>query len=421
MLGLFFLTTDEEERKVIGEGRSFASVAEAIMAFDARELSLQAKVDIPLSRSVPSRRVAGPPPVAEEGEPEWQTGDSFRLHTTLGRALFNELLPEDYPFVDYSVGKKQLSEIVNDLAERYPKVIVAANARQPEGGRLPLGRPRSVRHRGHLRRRGPRGKKEIVKGYEAQDEKVQKQYRARSDHQGRAHAGAHRDLDQGDQRGRRGDERDTSPRRTPIFMMVDSGARGNMMQMRQIAGMRGLVSNAKNETIPRPIKASFREGLSVLEYFISTHGARKGLADTALRTADSGYLTRRLVDRLPGRDHPRGGLRHRPWPQAWRSRSAARTACCARPTTSRRRCTPACWPRTSSSTARSSRRPNVDLGDVLIDQLVAHGVETVKTRSVLTCESAVGTCAYCYGRLAGDRQAGGHRRGGGHHRRPVDR
>src|SRR5438094_4141026 len=86
------------------------------------------------------------------------------------------------------------------------------------------------------------------------------------------------------------------PKTNPIFMMVDSGARGNMMQMRQIAGMRGLVSNAKNETIPRPIKASFREGLSVLEYFISTHGARKGLADTALRTADSGYLTRRLVD-----------------------------------------------------------------------------------------------------------------------------
>ena len=86
------------------------------------------------------------------------------------------------------------------------------------------------------------------------------------------------------------------PRENPIFMMVDSGARGNMMQMRQIAGMRGLVSNAKNETIARPIKASFREGLTVLEYFISTHGARKGLADTALRTADSGYLTRRLVD-----------------------------------------------------------------------------------------------------------------------------
>ena len=82
----------------------------------------------------------------------------------------------------------------------------------------------------------------------------------------------------------------------PIDMMVGSGARGNVMQVRQIAGMRGLVANPRGEIIPRPIKSNFREGLSVLEYFISTHGARKGLADTALRTADSGYLTRRLVD-----------------------------------------------------------------------------------------------------------------------------
>src|SRR5207245_11197524 len=82
----------------------------------------------------------------------------------------------------------------------------------------------------------------------------------------------------------------------PIYMIANSGARGNIMQIRQLAGMRGLVANPKGEIIPRPIKANFREGMSVLEYFISTHGARKGLADTALRTADSGYLTRRLVD-----------------------------------------------------------------------------------------------------------------------------
>jgi DNA-directed RNA polymerase subunit beta' len=89
---------------------------------------------------------------------------------------------------------------------------------------------------------------------------------------------------------------DNFPITNPVHMMVDSGARGNYMQVRQIAGMRGLVANPKGEIIPRPIKSNFREGLSVLEYFISTHGARKGLADTALRTADSGYLTRRLVD-----------------------------------------------------------------------------------------------------------------------------
>src|SRR5258707_7524717 len=86
------------------------------------------------------------------------------------------------------------------------------------------------------------------------------------------------------------------PATNPIWMMINSGARGNPLQLRQIAGMRGLVSNPKGETIPRPIKSNFREGLSVVEYFIATHGARKGLADTALRTADSGYLTRRLVD-----------------------------------------------------------------------------------------------------------------------------
>ena len=141
----------------------------------------------------------------------------------------------------------------------------------------------------------PEAKKAIVKGYEAQDEKVQKQYERglitkeeRTQELIAIWTKATNEVAEA--------MNANFPKTNPIFMMVDSGARGNMMQMRQIAGMRGLVSNAKNETIPRPIKASFREGLSVLEYFISTHGARKGLADTALRTADSGYLTRRLVD-----------------------------------------------------------------------------------------------------------------------------
>ena len=101
------------------------------------------------------------------------------------------------------------------------------------------------------------------------------------------------------------------PETNPVHMMVDSGARGNYMQVRQIAGMRGLVANPKGEIIPRPIKSNFREGLSVCEYFISTHGARKGLADTALRTADSGYLTTPSRGRVSGRHRSRGGLRHR--------------------------------------------------------------------------------------------------------------
>lgn len=322
-------------------------------------------------------------------------GDTFRLRTTLGRALFNELLPEDYPFVDYSVGKKQLGEIVNDLAERYPKVIVAATLDNLKAAGFYWG-TRSGVTVAISDIVVPEAKKEIVKGYEAQDEKVQKQYE--------------RGLITKDERTQEliaiwtkatnevAEAMNANfPKTNPIFMMVDSGARGNMMQMRQIAGMRGLVSNAKNETIPRPIKASFREGLSVLEYFISTHGARKGLADTALRTADSGYLTRRLVDvsqdviiREEDCGTDRGlklAIAERDEAGVLRKTENVETSVYAR-----------ALAEDITIDGRVLAPANTDLGDVLIDELVRHGVEEVKTRSVLTCESAVGTCAMCYGR-----------------------
>ncbi|MGW0708751.1 DNA-directed RNA polymerase subunit beta' [Streptomyces sp. NPDC002643] len=393
VLGLFFLTTDGEMRDVKGEDRSFSSVAEAIMAFDAGELSLQSRVDIrfPVG-TIPPR--GWTPPAREEGEPEWQQGDTFTLKTTLGRALFNELLPEDYPFVDYEVGKKQLSEIVNDLAERYPKVIVAATLDNLKASGF-FWATRSGVTVAISDVVVPEAKREIVKGYEAQDEKVQKQYE--------------RGLITKDERTQEliaiwtkatnevaEAMNDNFPKTNPIFMMVNSGARGNMMQMRQIAGMRGLVSNAKNETIPRPIKASFREGLSVLEYFISTHGARKGLADTALRTADSGYLTRRLVDvsqdviiREEDCGTDRGlklhiaelvdGVLHKA--------ENVETSVYAR-----------CLAEDIVVDGKVLAPAGTDLGDVLIDELILQGVAEVKTRSVLTCESAVGTCAMCYGR-----------------------
>ncbi|NLU72452.1 DNA-directed RNA polymerase subunit beta' [Streptomyces sp. HNM0575] len=394
VLGLFFLTTTEEQRETIGDGRSFNSTAEAIMAFDAGELSLQAEVDIrfPIGSVPPADWT---PPLPEQGEPEWQPGDGFRLRTTLGRALFNELLPEEYPYVEYSVGKKELSQIVNDLAERYPKVTVAAALD-------------NLKSAGYFwaTRSGvtiaisdvvvPDAKPEIIAGYEAQDEKVQKQYERglitkdeRTQELIAIWTKATNEVSEA--------MSDNFPKTNPIFMMVDSGARGNMMQMRQIAGMRGLVSNAKNETIPRPIKASFREGLSVLEYFISTHGARKGLADTALRTADSGYLTRRLVDVSQDviiREEDCGtdrGLKleiaARGADDVLRKAADVETSVYAR-----------CLAEDIVVDGKVLAPAGTDLGDVLIDELVRHGVETVKTRSVLTCESAVGTCAMCYGR-----------------------
>ncbi|MGB7450073.1 MAG: DNA-directed RNA polymerase subunit beta', partial [Ornithinimicrobium sp.] len=190
---------------------------------------------------------------------------------------------------------------------------------------------------------------------------------------------------------------DTMPHTNTIYRMVTSGARGNWFQLRQIAGMRGLMANPKGEIIPRPIKSNFREGLSVLEFFISTHGARKGLADTALRTADSGYLTRRLVDVSQDviiREDDCGTERGFVMPIAVRNEDGSLREHDDVET--------AVYARTLAQPVEYEgavlAEAGIDLGDVVIDALVATGVESVKVRSVLTCESLVGTCAKCYGR-----------------------
>ena len=180
--------------------------------------------------------------------------------------------------------------------------------------------------------------------------------------------------------------------------MVTSGARGNWLQVRNIAGMRGLVNNPKGEIIPRPIISSYREGLSVAEYFIATHGARKGLADTALRTADSGYLTRRLVDVSQDviiREDDCGTTKGLDLTIAT---TDAAGSLVRDPNVEN-----AVYARSLAADAVDAKGEVVaeageDVGDVLIDKLLAAGVETIKVRSVLTCESAVGVCAKCYGR-----------------------
>jgi DNA-directed RNA polymerase subunit beta' len=180
--------------------------------------------------------------------------------------------------------------------------------------------------------------------------------------------------------------------------MVTSGARGNWLQVRNIAGMRGLVNNPKGEIIPRPIISSYREGLSVAEYFIATHGARKGLADTALRTADSGYLTRRLVDVSQDviiREDDCGTTKGLDLPIAIEGADGTWTK---DPNVEN-----SVFARSLAADAVDAKGTVVaeagdDVGDVLIDKLVAAGVNIIKVRSVLTCESAVGVCAACYGR-----------------------
>ena len=189
------------------------------------------------------------------------------------------------------------------------------------------------------------------------------------------------------------------PKENPVWMMVHSGARGNMMQVRQIAGMRGLVANPKGEIIPRPIKANFREGLTVLEYFISTHGARKGLADTALRTADSGYLTRRLVDVSQDviiREEDCGTERGVKMRIGSVNSEGVLVKDTHVETSVYARSLAADVEQDGVGRARAAAPTS---GDVNIARLIDAGVEQeIKVRCVLTCDSKVGTCAACYGR-----------------------
>ncbi|HWH25072.1 MAG TPA: DNA-directed RNA polymerase subunit beta' [Pseudolysinimonas sp.] len=384
IIGLHHLTTLKEG--ATGEGRAFSSVAEAILAKDQGSLDLNAQVRIRLSGLY----------LAEADKPEgFEQGGTHLLTTTLGRALFNETLPVDYPYVEAVADKSKISSIVNDLAERYPKVEVAsALDRIKDAGFYWATRSGVTVALSDVLT--PKNKAEIIGRHEKAAAKVQGEFdKGLLDDASRRRelidiwTEATNEVAKAMQ--------DAFPIDNNIFRMVSSGARGNWLQVRNISGMRGLVSNPKGETIPRPIISSYREGLSVAEYFIATHGARKGLADTALRTADSGYLTRRLVDVSQDviiREDDCGtskGLelriaalvdgalvRDENVENSVYARSLAEDALDAKGTV--------------------IASAGDDAGDVTIAKLLEAGIETVKVRSVLTCESAVGVCAACYGR-----------------------
>jgi DNA-directed RNA polymerase subunit beta' len=384
IIGLFHLTAPKTG--VAGEGRVFSSVSEAIMAYDSRELDVNATVRIRLDGVVPSPEITVPE--------DFESGGTTVVETTLGRALFNETLPPDYPFVNDQVDKKRLSTIVNDLAERYPKVQVAATL----DGLKEAGFHWATRSGLTISIADvvtPPGKAAILETYEGKAEKVQQQFELGliTDDERRqelieiwtqATNEVAKELEE------------SLPDTNSVYRMVTSGARGNWMQVRQIAGMRGLVANPKGEIIPRPVKSNFREGFSVLEYFISSHGARKGLADTALRTADSGYLTRRLVDVSQDvivREDDCGTERGLTLAIAEQTAGGVRRD---------ENVETSVYSRTLAADVERDGQvlatAGADVGDVLIDALLAAGVTEIKVRSVLTCESKVGTCARCYGR-----------------------
>ena len=284
IIGLYYVTAAREG--FLGEGRSFIDFDDAMNCYNARaDLDLQAKIWVRLSKDM---QIA-----TAYNEFEERTAGE-RIETTIGRILFNDVLPDDYPYLNYEMNKKEIGRLVEDCCSRYALSDMPA---------ILDGLKDAGFH--YATRAGvtvsvydatvPPNKEEILAKYDAKVAIIDENYEM--------------GLMSADERHRQvvdiwntaneevGDAMaDNFDKFNPIYMMAFSGARGNIKQIRQLAGMRGLMSDPKGEIIDRPIKANFREGLSVLEYFISTHGARKGLADTALRTADSGYLTRRLVD-----------------------------------------------------------------------------------------------------------------------------
>ncbi|MDI6800208.1 MAG: DNA-directed RNA polymerase subunit beta' [Actinomycetota bacterium] len=266
VLGCFYLTASRDGCP--GEGMVFSSPEEAVLAYHSGDADLQAKIKVRMDGEI--------------------------KETTTGRIIFNEVLPIDYPYINYEVNKKQLTDIVADCVDKYDRAKVAeildSLKRLGFDYSTKAGLTISVDDI-----EVPPNKQDLLDIPEEAVEKVERQYRRGLITNEERHqkvvdiwTKATEDVSQAME--------ENFDKFNPIYMMAQSGARGNLKQIRQLAGMRGLVANPKGDIIDRPIKANFREGLTVLEYFISTHGARKGLADTALRTADSGYLTRRLVD-----------------------------------------------------------------------------------------------------------------------------
>ncbi|MBE3591278.1 MAG: DNA-directed RNA polymerase subunit beta' [Firmicutes bacterium] len=367
VMGAYYLTMEKDGVK--GEGSVFASPEEAILAYDTGAVALHAKVQVRLEPEKP------------------------RVETTVGRVIFNESLPKELRFINKVVDRKELGRIVADCY----RLLGAAGTVKMLDGIKELGFHYATRAGvsiGVTDLDVDIDKAEILQKAEAQVEQIETQYRrgllTAQERYDRVVAIWNQAKDELQQR-----LVEALDRFNPVYMMATSGARGNMAQITQLAGMRGLMVDPSGRTIELPVKASFREGLTVLEYFTSTHGARKGLADTALRTADSGYLTRRLVDVAQDvivREEDCGttsGVKVRAITDGMEEIESLRDRIVGRVALH-----DIADPRTGEVIVR---------GDEMIDETAAEriveaGITEVEIRSVLACRSRYGVCAKCYGR-----------------------
>ncbi|MEK9838844.1 MAG: DNA-directed RNA polymerase subunit beta', partial [Ilumatobacter sp.] len=384
VIGAFYLT--EQVDGATGEGSVYRHLWQAVAAEEQGLLDVHASITI-RSESF----------LVDGDAREW-------VPTTLGRALFEEALPagfgSQFGHVTSTLRKRELGEIVEILSDNYTnaEVSTALDAIKNLSYRFASQSGLTVSIDDV---KTPASKKQLLDEFEQQADKVEQQFRRGIITDGERRQQEVRIWTDATTKVTAEMEKEFKAQRfNPIDMMVGSGARGNMTQMRQIAAMRGLVANPRGDMIPRPIKSNFREGLETLEYFIATPGARKGLVDTALRTADSGYLTRRLVDvaqELIVREDDCGtnlGI----WVEGVvadtaNSRSYLETKLFGRALLNDVELSAAL------PDGRKVLERNTIVGDVEMAALRDDaGVDRVRVRSVLTCDAELGICALCYGR-----------------------
>jgi len=366
VLGIYYLTKMRDGEK--GEGVIFSNKAEALVAFGDDQVGVHAKCKL-------------------------RTKDNEIVDTSIGRILFNDILPEGFKFINETLNKSRISKIISEIHLIYGhnEIIHLLDRMKALGFREATRAGISV---GIDDMRIPDAKIGLLEGAQKDVSGIEEQYQNGLITDGERY---NKIIDIWTHITDRVsdslfDELDSF---NPIFMMADSGARGSKQQIRQLAGMRGLMAKPSGEIIESPITANFREGLTVLEYFISTHGARKGLADTALKTADSGYLTRRLVDVSQDViiNEPDCGTLNGIFVEPvyegeeivvpLKERIVGRTAL--------------------------DNVVNIVSDDVIVgaseliteetsDNIEEAGIEKIRIRSVLTCETKQGVCAKCYGR-----------------------
>ena len=398
VLGLYYATRARVNGK--GEGMFFANVSEVQRAYDNQEVELQTRITARLMDY--EKNEAG----------EW-VGTPQRYETTVGRALLSEILPEGLPFsmLNQTLKKKEISKLINQSFRRcgLRATVIFADKLMQSGFRLATRGGISI---SMLDMEVPKVKEEILEQAANEVKEIDKQYSSglvtaqerynnvvdiwgkASDRVGKAMM---EQLSSEKVTDRLGEETSQESFNS-IYMMADSGARGSAAQIRQLAGMRGLMAKPDGSIIETPITANFREGLNVLQYFISTHGARKGLADTALKTANSGYLTRRLVDvtqDLVITEDDCGTTQGYTMKavldggeviEALRDRILGRVAAIDV---------------INPDTQETVIPAGTLLDEDTVDQIDALGIDEVKIRTPLTCETRHGLCAHCYGRDLG--------------------